>query len=180
MFRIKKIQMSTEVLQVRRVCCVLRCFSCVWLCESWTVAHQAPLSSEYSRQNIGLPWALLQGIFLIQGLNLGLWSFLHWQVSSLPLAPPGKPIYLQTWGVFKKFLADFWSGFRSAVLLFSHKRGLIHLKTVFLSGWREWEFIFHWCAPQKEKWHTSTLKTTCALLSLVECVWSRIQVSPIA
>ena len=123
MFRIKKIQMSTEVLQVRRVCCVLRCFSCVWLCESWTIAHQAPLSSEYSRQNIGLPWALLQGIFLIQGLNLGLWSFLHWQVSSLPLAPPGKPIYLQTWGVFKKFLADFWSGFRSAVLLFSHKRG---------------------------------------------------------
>ena len=101
-FRTKKIQMSTEVLQVRCVCCVLRCFSRVWLCKSWSVAHQAPLSHEYSRQNIGLPWALLQGIFLIQGLNLGLLSFLHWQVSSLPLAPPGKPIYLQTWGIFQK------------------------------------------------------------------------------
>ena len=149
MFRIKKIQMSTEV-QIRCVCCVLRCFRRVWLCESWT-----PLSNEYSRQNIGLPWALLQGIFLIQGLNLGLWSFLHWQVSSLPLGPPGKPIYLQIWGIFQN-VPYFWSGFRSAVLLFSHKRGPIHLKTVFLSGRREWKFIFHWCAPQKEKWHTFT------------------------
>ena len=155
MFRIKKIQMSTEVLQVRCVCCVLRCFIRVWLCESWTVAHQAPLSNEFSRQNIGLPWALLQGIFLIQGLNLGLWSFLHWQVSSLPLAPPGKPIYLQTWGVFKKFLADFWSGFRSAVFLFSHKRRLIHLKTVYF--WEKgMEIYFPLCAPQKEKWHAFT------------------------
>ena len=31
---------------------------------------------------------LLQGIFLTQGLNLCL---LHWQASSLPLTPPGKP-----------------------------------------------------------------------------------------
>ena len=30
--------------------------------------------------------ALLQGIFLTEGLNLHL---LHWQVRSLPLAPPG-------------------------------------------------------------------------------------------
>ena len=79
----------------------------------------------------GLPRALLQGIILIQGLNLGLLSLLHWQVNSLPLTPPGKPIYRKL-GFFKKLLADFRSGFRSAVLLFSHKRGLIHLKTVFL------------------------------------------------
>ena len=32
--------------------------------------------------------ALLQGIFLTEGLNLHL---LHWQVHSLPLAPPGDP-----------------------------------------------------------------------------------------
>ena len=33
---------------------------------------------------------LLQGIFLTQGLNPGL---LHWQEGSLPLVPPGKPLY---------------------------------------------------------------------------------------
>ena len=34
---------------------------------------------------------LRQGIFLTQGLNPHLLSLLHWQVGSLPLAPPGKP-----------------------------------------------------------------------------------------
>ena len=34
--------------------------------------------------------ALLQGIFLTQGLNPCLLHFLHWQVCSLPLAPLGK------------------------------------------------------------------------------------------
>ena len=37
--------------------------------------------------------ALLHGIFLTQGSNLCLLSLLHWQVASLPLAPPGK-LYL--------------------------------------------------------------------------------------
>ena len=35
--------------------------------------------------------ALLQGIFQTQGLKLHLLRLLHWQVGSLPLAPPGKP-----------------------------------------------------------------------------------------
>ena len=35
-------------------------------------------------------WVLLfsGGVFPTQGLNLSLWILLHWQVSSLPLAPP--------------------------------------------------------------------------------------------
>ena len=42
---------------------------------------------------------LLQGIFLIQGLNAHLFCLLHWQVGFcfvffLPLALPGKPIHL--------------------------------------------------------------------------------------
>ena len=37
------------------------------------------------------PVALLQGIFPTQGSNLCLLCLLHWQVGSLPLAPPGKP-----------------------------------------------------------------------------------------
>ena len=36
--------------------------------------------------------ALLQRIFSIQGSNLLLLRLLHWQVGSLPLAPPGKLI----------------------------------------------------------------------------------------
>ena len=35
--------------------------------------------------------ALLQGIFQTQGWNSHLLLLLHWQVGSLPLAPPGKP-----------------------------------------------------------------------------------------
>ena len=35
--------------------------------------------------------AFLQGIFPTQGLNSSLLYVLHWQASSLPLAPPGKP-----------------------------------------------------------------------------------------
>ena len=52
----------------------------------WTIAHQAPLSMEFSRQEYwsGLP-------FPTQGSNLRLLSLLHWQAGSLPLAPPGKP-----------------------------------------------------------------------------------------
>ena len=36
--------------------------------------------------------ALLQGIFLTQGLNLRLLCLLHQQAGSLPLVPPGKPL----------------------------------------------------------------------------------------
>ena len=38
-------------------------------------------------------YALLQGIFPIQVSNPHLLHLLHWQVGSLPLVPPGKPIY---------------------------------------------------------------------------------------
>ena len=45
----------------------------------WTIAHQAPLSIEFSRPEVGCHF-LLQGIFPTQGLNLCL---LHWQPDSL-------------------------------------------------------------------------------------------------
>ena len=70
--------------------CVLSLLSCDRLFVTpWTVAHQAPLTMGFSRKNTGVGChALLQGIFLTQGLNL---SLQHWQEGSLPLAPPGKP-----------------------------------------------------------------------------------------
>ena len=39
---------------------------------------------------------LLQGIFPTQGSNPCLLSLLHWQADSLPLVPPGKPLYYYT------------------------------------------------------------------------------------
>ena len=35
---------------------------------------------------------ILQEIFPAQGSNLHLFCLLHWQVDSLPLVPPGKPV----------------------------------------------------------------------------------------
>ena len=58
----------------------------------WTVAHLAPLSMGFSRQNTGVScYFLLQGIFLTQGLKLHLQHLPHWQADSLPLVPLGKP-----------------------------------------------------------------------------------------
>ena len=56
----------------------------------WTVAHQAPLSKEFSREEYwrGLPF-LLQGIFLTQWSNPYLLCLL--QVDSLPLSHLGHP-----------------------------------------------------------------------------------------
>ena len=58
----------------------------------WTVAHQAPLSMEFSSQEY---WSGLlfppPGDLLTQGLNLCLLSLLHWQADSLPLGHLGIP-----------------------------------------------------------------------------------------
>ena len=57
----------------------------------WTVAHQASLSMEFSREEYwcGLPFPT-PGIFLTQGLNPHLLCLLHWEAGSLPLTLPGK------------------------------------------------------------------------------------------
>jgi len=65
-------------------------YVCVRLFETlWSVAHQAPLSMGFSRQEYWseLP-CLLHGIFPSQEWNPSLFCHLHWQVGSLPLAPP--------------------------------------------------------------------------------------------
>ena len=73
--------------------CVLNLFSHVQFFKTlWTVAHQAPLSMRFSRQEFwsGLP-CLPSRDLPVQGSNLHLLCLLYWQVGSLPLAPPGKP-----------------------------------------------------------------------------------------
>ena len=82
--------------------CMLRCFSRVRLFATlWTVALLASLSMGFSRQEYRLGChALLQGIFLIQGLKLCLLYLLHWQTGSLPLHYLGSPITLYTLNIY--------------------------------------------------------------------------------
>ena len=67
---------------------------CPTLQPPWTIAHAAPLSMEYSRQEYwsGLP-CLPTGDFPDLGIeptSLISYGLLYWQAGSLPLAPPGK------------------------------------------------------------------------------------------
>ena len=72
--------------------CVLSCSVTSDSVVPWTVACQAPLSIEFSRQEY---WSRLPfpspRIFLTQGSNPCLLHLLHWQVDSLPLSPSVKP-----------------------------------------------------------------------------------------
>jgi len=72
----------------------------------WTVAQQAPLSVEFSRQEYwsGLPFPT-QGIFPSQGANSHLLHLLHWQAGFLPLRHLGSPALL--YGCFLTFLKTF-------------------------------------------------------------------------
>ena len=62
----------------------------------WTIACQAPLSMGFSRQEYwsGLPCPP-PGDLPHPGTEPSLLRRLHWQVNSLPLAPPGKLKYFQ-------------------------------------------------------------------------------------
>ena len=58
----------------------------------WTVAHQLLCPWDSPGKTTGVVChALLQGVFQTQVSNPCL---LHWQASSLPLAPPGKPKHI--------------------------------------------------------------------------------------
>ena len=80
--------------------CMLSRFSCVRLCD---FMNCSPLGSsihgDSPDKNTGVGcYALLQGIFTTQGSNLHLLCLLDWQVGSLQLAPPQKP--LRIWYIF--------------------------------------------------------------------------------
>ena len=75
------------------MCCMHACSVTSNSVTLWTIAHQAPPSLGFSRQE---HWSdchfLLKVIFPTRGWNPGLFGLLHWQADSLPLAPPGKPL----------------------------------------------------------------------------------------
>ena len=92
--------------------CMLSRFSHVRLFVTlWTIAHQAPLSKGFSGQESwsGLPFPS-PGDLPDPGIK-PLLCLLHWQAGSLPLVPPGKPIYCSgsavTLGIIKP---AFWPG----------------------------------------------------------------------
>ena len=67
--------------------------SCPILCDPWTIAYKVPPPWNYPGESTGVrSHFLLQGIFPTQGLIPSLLCLLHWQMGSLPLAQPGKPI----------------------------------------------------------------------------------------
>ena len=71
---------------------------CPTLCDP--MDGNPPGSMGFSRRDCH---AILQGIFLIQGSNSGPLHFLHWQASSLLLAPPGShPLYVSVQHTRKK------------------------------------------------------------------------------
>ena len=86
--------------------CVLSQFCCIWLFATlWTVAHRllCPWDSPGKSTGVGRHF-LLHGIFPTQGSNPCLLHLLHWQMGSLPLAPPGKH-FIQIFGALVFILA---------------------------------------------------------------------------
>ena len=69
--------------------------SCLTLCDPVDCSPQGSSvhrNSPGKTPGVGCHF-LHQRIFLTQGLNPWLLCLLHWQADSLPLAPPGKPIF---------------------------------------------------------------------------------------
>ena len=77
-----------------------------------SVVQSCPIPWDFPGKNIAAGChSLLLGIFPTQGLNMSLLSLLHWQVDSLPLAPPGKPQFSDRQGVIAhSSLGGTWTG----------------------------------------------------------------------
>ena len=79
------------------------CLLCVCVCAqslshvplfvtTWTVVHQAPLSTEFCRQEYwNMFWFSTLGMFPTQGSNPGFLCLLYWQADSLPQRYLGSP-----------------------------------------------------------------------------------------
>ena len=92
----------------------------------WTAAHQPPLLFRQGIEGMCCH-ALLQGAFLIQGSNSLLLPLLHWQVGSLPLALPEKPLGYISEAVISavSWVSQFFSV--SCLVGLKYPRGPLHI-----------------------------------------------------
>ena len=79
-------------------CCAKSLQQCLTLCNPMDCSPPGySIHGDSPGKNTGVGChALLQGIFLTQGSNLCLLSNLCWQVGSLPVVPPEKPLKTNT------------------------------------------------------------------------------------
>ena len=76
------------------LCVYAQSLSHVWLFAApWTIAHQAPPSMEFSRQEYwsGAPFSTSCNLCDPKDWTQHFLHLLHWQANSSPLMPPGKP-----------------------------------------------------------------------------------------
>ena len=79
------------------MCCAKSLQSSPTLCDTMDCSLPGSLvHGDSPGKNIGVGFRGFLQIFLTQGWNPCLLHLLHWQVGSLPLAPPGKPILFNT------------------------------------------------------------------------------------
>ena len=130
----------------------------------WSVAHQAPVSLVFFRQEYwsGLPCPP-PGIFLTQGLNPHLLSLLHWQVILYPLnqavshALSWKHCWLETWGP----LGHYWMKLGEILCGQSPCGPRIQAWSLLMSSWI-WQSsgkmdFFHLC--RLGRWYSSAFGT---------------------
>ena len=128
--------LSPTVLSIHPVSMLSR-FSHVRLYATlWTLAHQVPLSMEFSRQEYwsGLPCPP-PGDLLTQRLNVS--CLLHWQVGSLPLAPPWKPLFILPDGVSWRRLDQCSLGCVLVCSLLEGRNLICLLKTISIANGQE-------------------------------------------
>ena len=101
--------MYTHIYTYLHVCVCSAAQSCLTLCHSMDCSPPGPLSLGFSRQEYwsGLPCPP-PGDLPSPGIKpSGFLRLLHWQVGSLPLAPPGKP-YIPAWMYLKLSIRAPW------------------------------------------------------------------------
>ena len=87
-FSVKLLKLSLPLFHM----CMWSHFSHIWLCETlWMVAHQVPLSMELGKNTrVGSMPSSKGSSWPRDQIHVS--CLLHWQVGSLPLAPPGESL----------------------------------------------------------------------------------------
>ena len=99
------------------ITCVKSLQLCLTLCDLWTVAHYAPLSVGFSRQEYwsrllcpppgGLPDPGAEPTSLPSAAFAGLLCLLCWQVDALPQCHLGSPFIVKAYDMFVSVLLKF-------------------------------------------------------------------------